>query len=131
MKLHPAILFAIMAVVLVLIATFQSANVALNIINLCLISAIMALVRVAPIRLSVKVLHVSDPWLAARMRPPITPKAAASVAVARPIYIDPMTTRIRQITGIRNREFRTRSAIVIGGSSFGFQDRDTKEVIAT
>ena len=42
----------------------------------------MALVRVAPIRLSVKVFQLSEPWLAASSSPPITPNAAASVAVA-------------------------------------------------
>ncbi|MEM7267836.1 MAG: branched-chain amino acid ABC transporter permease [Pseudomonadota bacterium] len=43
MKLPPLVLFAIMAAVLVAIGVFQSVSVALNIVNLCLISAIMAL----------------------------------------------------------------------------------------
>ena len=74
---------------------------------------------------------MSDPWLAARINPPITPNAAASVAVARPMYMDPITTMISMITGIRNREFRTRSAKVIGGSSFGFHFLETTDVMAT
>ena len=44
--------------------------------------AIMQEVRTAPIRLSVKVLHESDPCPAASTNDPITPIAAASVAVA-------------------------------------------------
>ncbi len=46
------------------------------------ISAIIAEVRVAPIRLSVKVDQLREPWEAASSSPPITPNAAASVAVA-------------------------------------------------
>ena len=65
----------------------------------------MADVRVAPIKLSENVLQLRDPCPAARTNEPITPMAAASVAVARPAYIDPITTKISSKTGIKNREF--------------------------
>jgi len=91
------------------------------------ISAIIAEVRVAPMRLSVKVLQLSDPWPAARVSEPITPKAAASVAVANPIYIDPMTRAMSRSTGIRKREFFTFSEKDICGSGVGLKSLAKRE----
>ena len=42
-----------------------------------------------------------------------------------------MTTRIRQMTGIRKREFFTFSAKVIGASGLGVKSFETKDMIAT
>jgi len=60
---------------------------------------------VAPIRLSVNVDQFSEPCMAASTSAPMTPMAAASVAVAMPRNIDPMTAVISKMTGIRKREF--------------------------
>ena len=84
------------------------------------IRAIIAEVRVAPIKLSVKVRHEREPCVAASKSPPITPNAAASVAVANPRYMDPMTMVIRIMTGSRKREFLTFWAKVKLGSVAGF-----------
>ena len=67
------------------------------------IKAIMADVLVAPIRLTENVDQLRDPWAADSIKAPTTPTAAASVAVANPKYIDPMTTQTNPITGTRNR----------------------------
>ena len=56
--------------------------------------------RVAPIRLSLKLFHVRVRVTAARMSDPSTPKPAASVAVAQPINMVPITAMIRMAQGI-------------------------------
>ncbi len=61
----------------------------------------------------------------------MTPKAAASVAVAKPRYIEPMTTQIRQITGIRKRELRTLPRKLMYGSGFGLKLDESDEATAT
>ena len=78
-----------------------------------------------------KVRQVSEPWKAASAIAPTTPKAAASVAVASPAYIEPITKAMRATTGTRNTERRTRSAIEQGGSGGGASFRMTRDQIAT
>jgi hypothetical protein len=49
----------------------------------------------------------------------MTPMAAASVAVATPAYIEPMTSRISVKTGMRKRDCLTFSLKAICGSGAG------------
>ena len=51
------------------------------------INAIIQDVLVAPIKLAKNVFRLRDPCNVANINPPITPKDAASVGVAQPIYI--------------------------------------------
>ena len=83
------------------------------------ISAIMAEVRVAPIKLSRRASHDKERWKAARISAPITPTAAASVAVAQPKYIEPITAKTKQSTGIRKRLSASMSLSDIDGSGSG------------
>ena len=76
-------------------------------------------VRVAPFRLAKNVSLVSDRWPAASTRAPITPNDAASVAVAQPRYIEPITNETNRITGIRNRDSLILSTSVVFGSGGG------------
>jgi hypothetical protein len=93
------------------------------------IRAIMHEVRVAPSRLSTKERQVSEPCAAASTSEPTTPMAAASVAVARPTYIEPMTQTMSTRTGIRNRASRSRAAKPIGGSAGTCCGRSTAQPI--
>ena len=79
----------------------------------------MAEVRVAPRRLSLKVNKVNDPCAAASTREPITPNAAASVAVAIPEYIEPMTSMTSNITGMSSFDSLSFWRNVIGASGGG------------
>ena len=63
----------------------------------------MADVRVAPIKLWMNVFQFKEPCAAAKIKAPTTPTDAASVAVAHPKYIEPITAMTREITGSRNR----------------------------
>ena len=75
--------------------------------------------RVAPIRLAKKVSRVSERCTSASASAPMTPTAAASVAVAQPKYIDPITMKTSAITGARNRLSLIILAKLIDGSGFG------------
>ena len=72
-----------------------------------------------PIRLAKKVSKVSDRCTSASDSAPITPTAAASVAVAQPKYIEPMTMKTSAITGARNRLSFSILEKPIEGSGFG------------
>ena len=91
----------------------------------------MAEVRIAPIRLSRKLSQVRDRCAAASTRAPITPIAAASVAVAYPRYIDPMTTMMSAKTGSRTRELRSFSAKLMSVSTTGSQSLAIRLTTAT
>src|SRR5699024_5349394 len=87
--------------------------------------AIMADVRVAPIRLAAKVSQVSERCSVEMTSAPTTPTAAASVAVAMPAYMDPITRMTRDTTGISVRDAATFCRKVILGSAVGFHWRDS------
>ncbi len=95
------------------------------------INAIIAEVLVAPSKLSMKVCLVSEPCTAARMNAPITPMEAASVAVAQPPYMDPMTTRISRMIGIRKRLSRSFSEKLMRLAIFGTSPGRRKDQPAT
>ena len=61
----------------------------------------------------------------------MTPMAAASVAVAKPRYMDPITTVISAKTGSKKRELRSFSPKLIPVSASGFQSFDNMLVTAT
>ena len=63
------------------------------------IKAIMQDVLVAPSKDFLKVSKVKLFWKYESIKEPTTPRDAASVAVAIPVYIDPMTAKIKIITG--------------------------------
>ena len=94
-------------------------------------NAIIQEVLVAPIKLSKNVFHVSDPCNVANTKPPITPKAAASVGVAQPIYIDPITNIIKENIGIKNFELFNFTKKLISGSLFGIFFLLNNDQIAT
>ena len=54
-------------------------------------NAIMHEVLVAPIKLAKNVLKFNEPSKVAQDKAPTTPNAAASVGVAQPMYIEPIT----------------------------------------
>ena len=62
-------------------------------------NAIIHEVLVAPNKDDLNVSNVKLFWKYDRIKDPTTPKEAASVAVAIPVYIDPMTEEISKITG--------------------------------
>ena len=68
-------------------------------------SAIIAEVRTAPISEAAKARADSEPWLAASSNEPMTPNAAASVAVATPAYIEPITALTSTISGMSRRDW--------------------------
>ena len=63
------------------------------------INAIIHEVLVAPNKDDLNVSKVKLFWKYDRIKAPTTPKEAASVAVAIPVYIDPITAEISNITG--------------------------------
>ena len=63
-------------------------------------NAIIQEVLVAPNKDNLKFSIVRLFWKKDKIKAPITPKDAASVAVAIPTYIEPITAAIRTITGI-------------------------------
>ena len=63
------------------------------------IKAIIHEVFVAPSNDSLKFFKVKLFWKYESINAPTTPKDAASVAVAIPVYIDPITAKIKIITG--------------------------------
>ena len=75
--------------------------------------AIIHEVFVAPIKLAKNVLKFKEPCKDARDKAPTTPKAAASVGVAQPMYIEPITNIISEKIGIKNFELLTFSKKVI------------------
>ena len=83
------------------------------------IKAIMAEVRVAPSSDWLKLSQVKERCAPARSSAPITPKAAASVAVAKPRYIEPMTSSTSRATGIKNSDAFSFSNRVVLGSGGG------------
>ncbi len=68
------------------------------------INAIMHEVFAAPIKLAKNVLKFRDRCKVAKDKAPTTPNAAASVGVAQPMYIDPITKTISEKIGIKNFE---------------------------
>src|SRR5687767_15618833 len=84
---------------------------------------IMQLVRAAPLRLPVKLVHVSERLQAARASAPATPKAAHSVAVAQPATSAQQMKTISKPQGIRLRDRRSFSRNVVGGSAGGMRSR--------
>ncbi len=83
------------------------------------IKAIIAEVRVAPMRLSKNAEAVKERWKIANVSEPRTPTAAASVAVAQPKYMEPMTENTNNKTGIKNRLSASISPKLILGSGGG------------
>ena len=63
------------------------------------IKAIIQEVLVAPSKEDLKVFNVKLFWKYDNINAPTTPSEAASVAVAIPVYIDPITANIKIITG--------------------------------
>jgi hypothetical protein len=80
---------------------------------------IMQLVRVAPIRPSVKFFQVRLRPQAAIASEPSAPKAAHSVAVAQPATSTQTMKTISKETGIRLPDFRSFSMKEQGGSAGG------------
>src|SRR5699024_1808752 len=68
-----------------------------------IMNAIMHDVRIAPYKLSRNPSQERPPDTKAIINAPTTPREAASVAVATPIYIDPMTATMSRTTGNNNR----------------------------
>jgi hypothetical protein len=75
--------------------------------------------RVAPCRLSTKFCQPSVPVRAARTSAPSTPNAAASVAVAQPTNIVPITAATSSAHGISWALRRSFAASGSGGSRAG------------
>ena len=82
-------------------------------------NAIMHEVLVAPIKLAKNVLKFNEPCKVAKDKAPTTPNAAASVGVAQPMYIEPITKIISEKIGIKNFELLIFSIMEIWGSFGG------------
>ena len=80
---------------------------------------IMQLVRVAPIRPSLKFCQVNARPQAAIVSEPSTPKAAHSVAVAQPAINTQTMKMISRAQGIKLPESLIFSMMVVGGSAGG------------
>ena len=77
--------------------------------------------RVAPPRLSRKLRQDSVPVTAASSRLPATPNAAASVAVAQPANMLPITPRMSSAHGISCTLWRSFATRLMAGSAGGWR----------